>query len=71
MFHVKRPPFQQVKFKELNKHSLLAYAEFPEDRTKNLFDVDPAQEPAEKIRSGSQFLGCQLFALSDRADAPL
>ena len=49
MFHVKH-------WLSIRKQILLTYTELPEDHVENVLDIDPAQQPAERIAPRSEVL---------------
>ena len=53
----------QMYSEDMNITSLLADTEFPENLVENIFDIDPAEQAAQRLRRRPEFFGDQLVAL--------
>ena len=53
----------------MNKELLLAYTELPENLIEDILDIDPAEQPPERMRRRPQILRDEFLALSDRIHA--
>ena len=73
MFHVKRTLGALFHVKQcinrMNKASLFADTEFPEDHVKNILNVNPAEQPPQGICRHPQILSSELLTLPDGPDA--
>ena len=74
MFHVKlgweNPALFHVKqsVNRLSEASLLSDTELPEDDVENVFDINPAEQPAQRIGCGPELLRGEFFALANHCD---
>ena len=62
-----RPTVSAAEYAVVNES--FTNAEIAEDHVQNIFDIDPAGEPAKRRRGRSQFLGDQLLVAGLHASA--
>jgi hypothetical protein len=74
MFHVKQQAIRNgrlTSIEEMNIKSLFADTKLPKNCVEDVFDINPAEQPTQKIGRPAQLLRDQFLTLPDRQEAPL